>query len=100
MVNTETGFDLRKQQKGKEMKLDTRQVVPLTSAELSELRQAAESHGLTAGLFARALLTRAVTDMPDDVVAALADDAKAQAAARTSAGAREAIAQRWGGDQA
>ncbi len=77
-------------------KLDARQLVPLTSAELNQLKNDSITQEITAGLYARALLLHAMDTMtPDEIDAAVAV-AKAEAAARLSAGAREAVANRWG----
>ncbi|MFJ7619814.1 hypothetical protein ACIQYZ_13535 [Rhodococcus erythropolis] len=77
------------------MKLTERQVVPLTSEDLAELRAAAESHGITPGLFARALVRHGLDNVAD--LADMVEAEKAEAAARVKAGAREAVAHRWGG---
>ncbi len=78
------------------MKLSERQVVPLTCADLAALRAAAESREITPGLFSRALLRFGLAHLDDlddaDAVAA----EKAEAAERVKAGAREAVAHRWG----
>ncbi|GAA4741843.1 hypothetical protein [Gordonia alkaliphila] len=73
--------------------LDSRQVVPLTSAELDQLRQAAGARGISAGLFGRGLM-RFALEHADRLDAAMERESE-EAAARVSAGARRAIAQRW-----
>lgn len=74
-------------------KLSERQVVPLTSTDLEALRAAATSSDISAGLFSRALIRHGLDHQADlaDYVA----EEKAQATARTSAGAREAVSRRW-----
>lgn len=74
-------------------KLSERQITPLTSTDLEALREAARSADITVGLFSRALL-RFGLDHLDDLADYLTEE-KAQAAARTSAGARAAVSQRW-----
>lgn len=77
-------------------RLDSRQVVPLTGGDLQVLRDAATEAGLTPGLFARALIRWALENLTGDALAAAVEQERAEAIARTSAGARRAVAQRWG----
>lgn len=77
-------------------KLDARQLVPLTSEELNQLKTDSNTQEITPGLYARALLTHAMDTMTPDEIADAVATAKDEAAARLSAGAREAVANRWG----
>ncbi|WP_341257822.1 hypothetical protein [Gordonia malaquae] len=76
-------------------KLDSRQTVPLTSEELKALRHNSNTLGITAGLYSRALLLHAIDNMTPDEIADAIEVAKAEAADRLSAGAREAVSHRW-----
>ena len=77
-------------------KLDRHQNVPLTGDELGALRAAALTADATNGLFSRALLLFGMSHLDHpDVQQSIADE-KSAAATRLSAGAREAVAQRWG----
>ncbi len=78
-------------------KLDARQLVPLTSEELNQLKNDSITQEITPGLYSRALLMHAMDTMTPDEIADAVETAKAEAAARLSAGAREAVASRWAG---
>lgn len=77
-------------------RLDSRQVVPLTASDLELLRDTATKAGITPGLFARALIRWALENLTGDALEAAVAQEQAEATARTSAGAKRAIAQRWG----
>ncbi|UZF54054.1 hypothetical protein LH935_14910 [Gordonia polyisoprenivorans] len=77
-------------------KLDRRQIVPLTSGEEGQLREAARIREITPGLFARALLAYGMAHLDDPDVVAAVDAEKAAATQRISAGAKAAVASRWG----
>ncbi|MFZ1913331.1 MAG: hypothetical protein WAU30_13345 [Propionicimonas sp.] len=81
-------------------KLNRHQTVPLTSEELESLRTAANTHDATNGIFSRALLRYGMTHLDTPEMHAAIADEKEAAAARLSAGAREAVAQRWGNTNA
>lgn len=75
--------------------LSAKQGVPLTHDELDGLRRLAREHGITPGLLARALLAWAAANIPPDDLAAIAAEARSQAAERASAAGSAAIAARW-----
>ncbi len=77
-------------------RLDARQVVPLTGDDLELLRDAATRCEITPGLFARALIRWALENLDGDDLEAAVEEERNEATARTSAGAKRAIAQRWG----
>ena len=76
-------------------KLDARQIVPLTSEELNQLRKDSNTQEITPGLYSRALLLHAIDNMTADEITDAVEVAKAEASARLSAGAREAVSHRW-----
>ncbi|GAA4658876.1 hypothetical protein [Gordonia humi] len=77
-------------------KLNTRQTVPLTSDELKRLQTISNTQEITAGLLGRALLLHAMENLTGAEIADIVAVAKDEAADRLSAGAREAVAHRWG----
>ncbi|WOC14314.1 hypothetical protein [Gordonia sp. MP11Mi] len=77
-------------------KLDKHQLVPLTSAELESLREAAHIHDATNGIFSRALLQHAMAHLDDPEVQESIAEEKRAAAQRLSDGAKRAVAHRWG----
>lgn len=78
------------------MKLDTKQIAPLTRAERETLQELAKNSGITPGLFARALILFGLARMDDPALQDALTDAKEAAAQRLSDGAREAVHSRWG----
>ncbi|GEE00390.1 hypothetical protein nbrc107696_08360 [Gordonia spumicola] len=76
-------------------KLDARQIVPLTSEELNQLRKDSNTQEITPGLYSRALLLHAIDNMTADEITDAVAVAKTEAADRLSAGAREAVSHRW-----
>lgn len=76
--------------------LTNKQLFPLTAEERALIQQEAKDANITTGLFCRALILYALDRIDSDpaVHAALIDE-KADARARTSAGAKRAIAVRW-----
>ncbi|MGI6795720.1 hypothetical protein [Gordonia sihwensis] len=77
-------------------KLSERQVVPLTSEELEELREAAKVAEITPGLYSRVLVTYALGHREDPHLRLLVLGEQLAAADRTAAGARKAAEARWG----
>ncbi|GAB2636070.1 hypothetical protein GCM10027169_00250 [Gordonia jinhuaensis] len=79
-------------------RLTAKQVVPLTEEERAELRDMASAHEITPGLLARALLLRGMGELRSGDAMSLRAVAaeKIAAAKRITAGARAAVAQRWG----
>lgn len=78
------------------MGLDAKQVAPLTGDELEELRTAAAERGIGNGQLTRALVLHGLDHLDDRTVAEAIEAEKAHARERLSAGAREAVRQRWG----
>lgn len=76
-------------------KLDQRQLVPLTSDEITALRAAAKGTDLSNGLFARTLIAWALSQLRDPSLGAAIMAAEEAAAERTTAAARTAIEARW-----
>lgn len=77
-------------------KLDERQVVPLTCDEKNRLLEISNTQGITPGLLSRAVLTHGLNTIEPAAMTDLVAQAQAEATARTSDGARRAVAQRWG----
>ncbi|MGC0363810.1 hypothetical protein ABH922_001794 [Rhodococcus sp. 27YEA15] len=79
-------------------KLTARQVVPLTSTELADMRACARQRGMSTGLYARALLLHAFGELeylgsPGIEQAITAESSAAQQ--RVRQGAKTAAAARW-----
>lgn len=79
-------------------RLEEHQQVPLTTDERSDLRGLAHQHGVTPGIFARALLIYALDliDTDPQIAATVAAEGAASAE-RSRAAASAAAVTRWGG---
>ncbi|GAB05019.1 hypothetical protein GII30_02580 [Gordonia amarae] len=77
-------------------RLETHQQVPVTPQERAELRELAAAHGVSPGIFARALLMHARGLLGDPVLAARIDAEKRGRATRSSEAATTAARARWG----
>lgn len=78
-------------------RLEAHQQVPVTPQERAELRELAAAHGISPGIFARALLMHARSLIGDPALAARIDAEKRASAVRSSEAAANAARVRWGG---
>lgn len=78
-------------------KLDGRQSLPLTSAELDTVRELAQQRGLSAGLLSRALIRYALVNLDDPGLSTTIDEEIQQAHDRASVAGRTAAGHRWAG---
>lgn len=78
-------------------RLETHQQVPVTPQERAELRELAAAHGISPGIFARALLMHAWSLLGDPDVNASIEAEKVATATRSSEAAAHAARTRWGG---
>lgn len=77
--------------------LTTRQAVPLTEDERTSLRRAAQSSGVTVGIYARALIQWARAHISTTSLDAALDAEQRDAAARRTQASRVGVAHRWPG---
>ncbi|WP_287004251.1 MULTISPECIES: hypothetical protein [Gordonia] len=76
-------------------RLTEHQQVPLTPGERADLRETAAAHGISPGIFARALLLHARRLLGDPALTQTITDEKTSAAKRSSDAAAAAAQQRW-----